>query len=88
MKIKRGDYTFCGDDTRPHRWAVKVGKGNTLVQLTRMTYCEFQASIPEGLEVFGVPDKYYVANDGLFATFYPRADKEYELVQLSDREAP
>ena len=87
MKIKRGDYTFCGDDTRPHRWALKIK--DTLVQLRRMTYVEFCDHIPyiaTEFTIFGVPAFYYVADDGLFATFYPPADKEYELVQLSDRE--
>lgn len=85
MKISRGDYTFCGDDTRPHRWALKI-KG-TLVQLDRLTFAAFCEKTPDVYaHELGQPTMYYVADDGLFATLYPPADKEYELVQLSDRE--
>ena len=87
MKIKKGDYTFCGDDMRPHRWALKIK--DTLVQLKRMTFEEFCSAVvyePKASPVVGQPNRYYVSGDGLFATFYPPADKDYELVQLSDRE--
>jgi hypothetical protein len=87
MIIKKGDYTFCGDDTRPHRWALKIK--DTLVQLRRLNYEEFCSVVryePKVWAVPGQPDRYYVADDGLFATFYPPADQDYELVQLSDKE--
>jgi hypothetical protein len=87
MIIKKGDYTFCGEDTRPHRWALKIK--DTLVQLRRLTYAEFDAQEPydvSAVPVVGQPRFFYVADDGLFATFYPPADRDYELVQLSDKE--
>jgi len=89
MIIKKGDYTFCGEDTRPHRWAIKVGKDNTIVQLNRMSYADLVARSCEKLDIentLGTPLFYYVADDGGFATVWPRADKDYELVQLSDKE--
>ncbi len=85
MIIKKGDYTFCGEDTRPHRWALKIN--NTLVQLRRLTWEEWVKTKPyfsEEVPTPGQPERYYVADDGLFATFYPPADKDYELVQLSN----
>jgi hypothetical protein len=84
VKIKKGDYTFCGDDTRPHRWALKIK--DTLVQLNRLTYLEWVQRQAPGPEMKGQPATYYVADDGLFATFYPPADQDYELVQLTDKE--
>jgi hypothetical protein len=85
MIIKKGDYTFCGEDTRPHRWALKIK--DTLVQLRRLTYAEFADSTPDvDKHEPGQPTMYYVADDGGFATLYPPADQDYELVQLSDKE--
>ena len=85
MKIKKGDYTFCGEDTRPHRWALKIN--DTLVQLYRKTFEEFCASTPDvDKHEPGQPTMYYVSADGGFATLYPPADKDYELVQLTDKE--
>ena len=83
MIIKKGDYTFCGEDTRPHRWALKIK--DTLVQLDRLSYAEFVARTPDvDTHKPGQPTMYYVAGDGGFATIYPPADKDYELVQLSN----
>jgi hypothetical protein len=83
MKIKRGDYTFSGEDTRPHRWALKIN--GMLVQLERLAFPEFLEKTPDICKhSFGQPTMYYVADDGGTATFYPPADKEYELVQLSN----
>jgi len=83
MIMHKGDYTFCGDDKLPHRWALKIK--DTLVQLDRKSYDDFVA---EGLDKTGVevpdgqPSSYYVSNDGVQATFWPRADKDDEIVQL------
>ena len=85
MIIKKGDYTFCGEDTRPHRWALKIK--DTLVQLDRLTWAQWVETAPyKSAEVPtpGQPTMYYVADDGLFATMYPPADQDYELVQLSN----
>ena len=83
MIIKKGDYTFCGEDTRPHRWALKIK--DTLVQLNRLTFDEFIARTPDVYEhELGQPTMYFVADDGGFATLYPPADQDYELVQLSN----
>ena len=84
MIIKKGDYTFCGEDTRPHRWALKINK-DTLVQLDRLSFAAFVACTPDiDKHKPGQPTMYYVADDGGFATLYPPADKDYELVQLSN----
>lgn len=83
MIIKKGDYTFCGEDTRPHRWALKIK--DTLVQLDRLTFDAFVARTPDvDKHEPGQPTMYYVADDGGFATLYPPADQDYELVQLSN----
>ena len=85
MIIKKGDYTFCGEDTRPHRWALKIK--DTLVQLSRKTFEEFCDDTPDiDKHTPGQPTMYYVADDGGFATLYPPADKDYEIIQLSDKE--
>lgn len=83
MILKKGDYTFCGEDTRPHRWALNID--GTLVQLDRLSYAEFVARTPDiDKHKSGQPTMYYVADDGGFATLYPPAGKDYELVQLSN----
>lgn len=83
MKIKRGDYTFSAKDTRIHEWAIVIGKVKS--PLARVTYEEFCRQVPydpKSPPLLASPYLYYDSNDGLFATFYPPADKEYELVQL------
>ncbi len=85
MIIKRGDYTFSGEDTRPHIWALKIN--GALVRLTRLAFPEFMEKTPDVYHhALGQPSMYYVADDGGTATFYPPADKEYELVQLTNEE--
>jgi hypothetical protein len=100
MIIRKGDYTFCGEDVRPHRWALKIGgdvlpsrwwqtavPADKVVELKRLSYKEFEARIldkPKLELVLGAPSIYYVSDNGAHATMWPRPDKDYELIQLPD----
>ena len=111
--LNKGDYTFCGEDTRPHEWGVmewvdpdskgagdkkeKIGwpymalpafsrPGPILRKLTRMTYEAFMVHTRTlDTHALGVPSLYYVTNDGACASVYPRADKDYVVVQLQEQ---
>ena len=102
MIIKKGDYAFCGEDLKPHRWALKIG-GDVMpsrwfktakpadkeVVLERLSYLDFmtrQDATPDLWKKLGRPKCYFVADNGSFATMWPRPDKDYELVQLPDEE--
>jgi hypothetical protein len=87
MIIHAGDYTFCGEDTRPHQWALKTEYTQfTLRRLTYEQFCDEVRYDPKAKPVGGRPSMYYVSHDGGHATFYPPADKDYELVQIPDAE--
>jgi hypothetical protein len=111
--LNKGDYTFCGEDTRPHEWGVmewvdpdaeskdskkeKIGwpymklpdllkPKPSLHKLTRMTYEDFMVHTKDlDTHALGVPSLYYVTYDGVCASVYPRADKDYVVVQLEEQ---